>query len=337
MIANRFPLMSCFVLEPLATRSSYSHSRALSVVNAQLGAGVHSEIELAQVAVKVFVIHVLIHTDQTAFEDREEVLKRIGVNVTTRPFVLGVIDRLMLVGLADIHSRSVRDQTAAVVKVLSQGAAHVLMVEVHGADIAAALYKAKNLGRRLGIQCRTASLASLGRLCEVGFIGFDRLASAANRASISARGHRQPNPMTDEPCRFHAAAQHALELARADAFLAGAHQVDRLQPDGHLDMAVLENGADLDRELLAAFLAVTQAGARRFAVELMDAGRIAVTAVRADRAGRPQPSLDIGVGGFFVFELGGVEIRVHGFGSGMAKSCAPNRDLSSVTSPAYWR
>jgi hypothetical protein len=47
VIANRRFLMSCFVLEPLATRTSHRHAGALSIINAQLGTGVHSEIEFA--------------------------------------------------------------------------------------------------------------------------------------------------------------------------------------------------------------------------------------------------------------------------------------------------
>jgi hypothetical protein len=72
MIANRFPLMSCFVLEPLATGASHCHPGALRIIDAKLRAGVHAEVKLAQVAVKVFFVHVLVHTDQTSFENAEE-------------------------------------------------------------------------------------------------------------------------------------------------------------------------------------------------------------------------------------------------------------------------
>jgi hypothetical protein len=50
----------------------------------KLRASVAAEIEFAQVAVKVLVIHVLIHTDQSALEIREESLNGIGVNVAAQ-------------------------------------------------------------------------------------------------------------------------------------------------------------------------------------------------------------------------------------------------------------
>ena len=84
-------------------------------------------------------------------------------------------------------------------------------------------------------------------------------------------------------------------------------------------MGVLEDGADLDRELLAALIALTETRASRLASQLADARLIAVATVRADRTVRPQPSLDVGVGGLFVFEVRGVEIRIHDIGSGMAE------------------
>ena len=43
--------------------------------------------------------------------------------------------------------------------------------------------------------------------------------------------------MAQKPGGFHAAIQHPLNLAGADAFLAGAHQVDDLQPQMQRQMA----------------------------------------------------------------------------------------------------
>jgi hypothetical protein len=48
---------------------------------------------------------------------------------------------------------------------------------------------------------------------------------------------------------------------------------------------------------------------------------------------RPQVCLYVGVGGIFVFVLGGVQIGVHGCFSGMGEACAYRSGLSSVTSP----
>ncbi len=86
-------------------------------------------------------------------------------------------------------------------------------------------------------------------------------------------------------------------------FLAEHIKVDRLKPMGQPDVAVLEDRSDLDRELLAALVALTQPRPRGLAGQLADAALIAVPAVRANRTRRPQIRLNVVVGGLFVFEV----------------------------------
>ena len=128
------------------------------------------------------------------------------------------------------------------------------------------------------------------------------------------------NTVPYEPRSFHAATDHPLELARANAFLGRAHEIYRLQPVRHRDMAIFEDGADLHRELLTALITFTQARARGFASKLADTALIAIAAVRADWAGRPEISLYIVVSGLFILEVRGVEVGSHDCGSGMGES-----------------
>lgn len=58
--------------------------------------------------------------------------------------------------------------------------------------------------------------------------------------------------MAKVPSRLHAAAKDALKLAGGDAFFAAGKQVDRLKPKPQGQMAILEDGADTNSELLAA-------------------------------------------------------------------------------------
>src|SRR5271165_58334 len=83
------------VRQSLARESFQRDCCALRVIDAEFGAGIHAEVEFRQITVKVFVIHVLINTDQSALEDREESLKGIGVNVAACPLVLGVVNRFV--------------------------------------------------------------------------------------------------------------------------------------------------------------------------------------------------------------------------------------------------
>jgi hypothetical protein len=91
-----------------------------------------------------------------------------------------------------------------------------------------------------------------------------------------------------EPCGLHAYTQYALKLACADAFLGRAHEMNGLKAKTQRHMAVLENRFDLDRELLAALVALPQSGTRGLAGQLADTDLIAVAAVRAHRPVRPQ-------------------------------------------------
>ena len=93
-----------------------------------------------------------------------------------------------------------------------------------------------------------------------------------------------------------------MKLVAADALLAGAHQVDRLQPQVHGNVAGLKDGADLDGEGLAAAVALVSTDAGRFAAHL--AGALRFAAVRASPTVRPDARLDIGIRGFFIVKLG---------------------------------
>jgi hypothetical protein len=328
---NLRPLMSCFIRESLASEAFNRDAGPLRIVNAELRAGVHAEVEFRQIAIKVLLVHVLVHADQTALEDRKEAFKGIGMHIATCPFVLGMVNRFVLVGLELVNGRAVSHQTAAVVEVLNQMVADVLVIEVHAANVAAALDQREDDFATLGVQ--GAVIASLRGARQESLVCLNGHVRTAQRAAIGRRRHCVADSVTHEPCGFHAAAQHPLKLAGADAFLGRAHKVDRLKPMGHRRVAVLEDRPDLDRELLAALIALAETGPRGLASKLADARRVGVAAMWADRAVRPQPSLNVGVGGLFVFEVRGVEIRVHDLGSGIAKSCAWERGLSSVTSP----
>jgi hypothetical protein len=107
-----------------------------------------------------------------------------------------------------------------------------------------------------------------------------------------------------EPSGFHAAIEGPLNLAGADALLAGGDELDRLKPQMQREMAVLEDAADPHGEGLAAGVALSQAGTAALAGQAADALFIAIAAMGANRAFRPQVSLDIGKSGFLIVKWG---------------------------------
>ena len=122
--------------------------------------------------------------------------------------------------------------------------------------------------------------------------------------------------MAHVPRCFHMHAQGSAKLVCADAFLGRAQQIHGLKPDVQRRVAVLEDGADLDGEGLAAGVALIEADPRRFALELPAVLDNATMWTRASIC--PNDGLDPLVGGFFVVETWmvgkGVFLRLSLFG-----------------------
>ena len=281
-------------------------SAALAVIDAKLGAGVHAEIKFGQVTLKMLGIDVLINADDAAFEHGEKALQRVRVHIAARPFKLGVVNRFVLGRAGELeYWRAVADQAAALIQVLVKARADAAMVKADRADRAAALNEAENL-HVVG----TRALPGFGRAAKFHIVDLDGLALAAHRR-VGAGVHCQPDTMAEEPRGFHAAIEHPLNLPGRDAFLGAAKQVDDLQPQMQRKMAVLEDRAHPHREGLLAGVALVEARAGRLAVQAADARRSA--AMRANRAVRPKPRLDVGESGSFGLELRGVQ---NGLGHG---------------------
>src|SRR6185312_11528814 len=119
--------------------------------------------------------------------------------------------------------------------------------------------------------------------------------------TAASRAHGLTDAMGEKPRSLEGAAESAMQLVAADAFLAGRHQKDRLQPMAHGDVAGLENGPDFHGEGLAALVALVGADPGALAFHLGNA--LGLTALRANSAVRPKPCLDEGVGGCLVVEV----------------------------------
>jgi len=112
------------------------------------------------------------------------------------------------------------------------------------------------------------------------------------------------------PSGFHAAAERSLKLARRDTFLRRAKQVDGLKPHPQGKVAVLENRALAHRKGgAAAGVALAQPDLHdAFGVLLAGLGADALqppdliaecSAMRANRASRPNLRFDVLESGFF--------------------------------------
>jgi hypothetical protein len=108
--------------------------------------------------------------------------------------------------------------------------------------------------------------------------------------------------MRHEPSGLEGNAKGAVKLVTADALLAANHQVDRLHPDVHRDVAAIEDSPDLHGEGLAADVALIDACAGALALHFAHA--LTLATLRAGRAMRPDACLYESVGRFFVVKVG---------------------------------
>jgi hypothetical protein len=121
---------------------------------------------------------------------------------------------------------------------------------------------------------------SNSRFAEIGFIGLNDFALTTKRLKATC-AHCLTQAMHQEPSRFVADAQHAVDLMRANAFFGSRHKEQRGQPLGQRDFGTLEYGSDCDCELLTAsrFIALIHAGTVRFAIKLGDFVLICIAAM----------------------------------------------------------
>jgi hypothetical protein len=184
------------------------------------------------------------------------------------------------------------------------------VIERHRPNVTAALNEAEDDMLRLLAAGTALRLAGICQRCFVSFDGFSNATKLAN----GPRRHCKTNAVPKVPSGFHAAAEHALKLAGADALLAGAQQMDRLKPVAQRQMGVLENRALADSEFLAASVALAKADlldafGMLFAGLGANAGQTpdflaGYTAMRAHGTVRPKLSLDVGESGLFTVKTG---------------------------------
>ncbi len=314
-----FRAMSCLIGEPLATGSFDRNRGALYVINAKFGTRIHAKVELCRVTFEMLGIDVLVNANDPPLEDREKALKRIGMNITARPFVLGVVHRFMLGRAAAFENiGAVSNQAAPLIQMLVEAGGDAKVIKGDRADRATAFYKTKN-PHISSSAFRTTT--GFRRAPNFHIVGFDRLACAADR-HCRAGVHSKSDAMPKVPRGFHAAAEHPLKLARRNTFLRRAKQMDGLQPQPQGKVAILENRTDAHRELFTARIALIEARLlyaigmflawlRAHTFELADMVRAA--AMRAHRTVRPKLLFDVLESGFLVMER---QIGKDGLGHG---------------------
>lgn len=317
---------SGLVGEALADNALERLVGAHGIVNAQRNTSIVAEIKLLQVAVEVTLATVLVNALHAALKDREVAFDRVRGGGATDVFLGLVAHNLMAHELGThrlVDVRLVGVQRGRTVGIAVEDRLQrlpVRLVDMERANLAAALDKSEHDAL---VMEADAGVGLAFLLADVGLVRFKMLAGAAQRIA-GATLHGMADAVRQEPRRLKGDAQHAMKLVAAHALLAGVEQVNGLQPQVQRDMAGLENGPDLDREGLAALVALPDAQTGGLALECADLGAVGIAAMGAGRAVRPDAGFDVGQSGGFVVEVRGGEDRLAhasnlGVGAGYVK------------------
>jgi hypothetical protein len=230
----------------------------LEAVAVALVSGVESKGLLVRVPEQVEGLNADVSALEGPLEQAPEVLDPVGVNVA-----LNVADRVVN-DLVNVVGVQIGIGAEGIGEDLDPGS-HV------GADLGAegvAAHILNDLGANDALALRTIALqqshdgglagaaspgvtplvlvAELGESADEGLVDLDLAAHLLEGSSL----HRQADSVEHEPRGLLRDAQRTVKLIGADPVLGAGEQPDRRQPLVEPNRAVLEDGADLDRELL---------------------------------------------------------------------------------------
>jgi hypothetical protein len=305
--------------KPLADDALDGAFGTLFVVNAECGAVVVPEIKLSEISMKMLFADMLIDAIDAALQDRKEVLGGIGGGVPANVFVRRMVDGAMAsepftnfpIDAAFISAQVRRFVDPGFKDRTQVGGIHLW--HMARTDLPVAFNQRYN---RLFRSRRFVSAVS-GPSPDESLVSFNKHALAAERAETPFT-HRLADTVSNEPTCFEIDAEDAAELICAKSLLGRAHKMHRLEPDVHRNVALFEDGADLDGEGLAAGIAFVDADAGGLSVQrsrLFDNA-----AMRADPTIRPDNLLDVCVSDFLIAEAGMVE-------NGLRHRLSPSRRI----------
>ena len=283
-----------------------------------------AEIELRQIPLQMLLRAVLVDALHAALEDREEAFNRVRRGdlaiLVAGIFAAAMVNRAMggelsadaaiVLGLIGVEDRGAVG--------MGHDGGDVLFakrLDMNRAGATAALNERHDLAHiaRAALALPALAADEDGRLfAEEGFVDLkgDALAAHGGHDGVA---HGLTDAVAQEPRGLVLDLQSALQLLRADALLGRTHQVDGLKPLVQGQVAFLEDGADADRELLAAGGALLEAvadhafrvllgGLRADALQVIDLADDA--AVRARRLAIPDDAFDEFEGGGFIMKVG---------------------------------
>lgn len=274
-----------------ASASCYCRAEDVRVL-----AVVEPKLELIQIERQVFAADVVIRPDHAALQQRPEVVDVGRMHLAAHVLAGAVVHGVVLVAAGpQIAVAGVvvgRDQIDLFAYRLAHEAVERARVGVldHLADhVAFAADRADDrrlVAARPALAAAFAGVAVLVLAAHVGFVDLDD----AHQLPKLRVSHPGAKPMAHIKGRaVGAGTDHAMDLQRADAFLAGQHEVKNLEPNQQLVIRILENRPADDAEaVILAGLAEPVKGPRFERVNFV------VAAARTAHAVRPTPGCEKG-------------------------------------------
>jgi hypothetical protein len=244
-----------------------------------------AEIKLGHVALQVLFAHAMERSNDTPLENRKVPLDCVRVNVAAHVFASEVIDRLV----ASNPWPSSKQRALAIghktrfscIQVFCDDGLECLGVDdgnMERAHATVTLHQRKHAlladGAATFLRFALAGVFVVFLAADIRRIGFNR---GAARAKHTARLHCFAQAMRHKPRSLVGYAQHALDLFRADTFLAARYERGCEHPFIKADLRALEYRPYRYGELIAALAALIQSGAMRLALQLGNALQRATT------------------------------------------------------------
>jgi len=255
--------------KPFPFRAFDRRHGAGCVIDAKSNAVIPLEGDFVDVPLQVMFAYRVVRAVHLPFDDRVEAFSGVDVNEATQAdvFVLAVVYSHVaskLLAGRDVNLGGIRHEVGRLIDVRQKVIFDIRCGHIRNvlrADGAITFNQRHNsVLLRLGL----AVVDVLFLAAHIGFVAFDNLVAAANRAAGFGiiRRHRFADAHLKKPGALVLKAQHPAELMGTHALLRSGHQPEGKEPLRKRDVAALHNRIGADRELLAALAAMVVAGCR---------------------------------------------------------------------------
>src|SRR5712692_977992 len=251
--------------ETLAEHLTHAKLKTLAIVHVL--AVVETEHLLVKVAVEMIRFHTHIRAMQPALYETPEVFQRVRVYAAMHVLNRMIYNSVLIVLVKpDVRFKRIRVDGSASLDLFTNERLHIVLATPRDdlcADLPATLHKSDNdclVVVYAASELRTAVLVHVAGLpadeCLIHF--HFAVWPATELLPKEVILQCQPNPLQHEPRGLLGDPQSAVNLHAADTVLAIAEHPKSGHPLIHAERGILENGADLDGELLVAATAKPQ-------------------------------------------------------------------------------